>query len=374
MKSIFHLALIVTAIIVMPMAAALAQERKTQNLIIITIDGLRWQEVFRGADKELINNKRFVENGMDELKKEFWVDSAPERRSKLMPFLWEYIARNGQLYGNRDLGNRVNVKNPYWFSYPGYNEIFTGYPDIDVRSNKQGPNKNENVLEHFQKQEGLQGRVAAFTNWFKFDDILNEKRSRFPVNSGIKPVESNLNGQPLTAKQKEQNEWVRKIIQERKEKQLSLSRNDAMTYSMAKEFLEINRPRVLYIAFGGTDGTAHRGNYAGYLRAAQKIDGYVRDLWEYLQSQDQYRNKTTVFMTVDHGRGEGDKWTSHNSRIANSDQIWLAVIGPDTPAIGEINTAGQLYQNQYAQTLASFLGLSFKSSNPTGDAIPSVIK
>ena len=29
---------------------------KTQNVILITLDGVRWQEVFQGADKRIINN------------------------------------------------------------------------------------------------------------------------------------------------------------------------------------------------------------------------------------------------------------------------------------------------------------------------------
>ena len=37
----------------------IAQEKKTENIIIITIDGFRWQEVFGGADDSLINNPEF---------------------------------------------------------------------------------------------------------------------------------------------------------------------------------------------------------------------------------------------------------------------------------------------------------------------------
>ena len=59
---------------------------KTQNLILITLDGVRWQEVFQGADKRIINNIK------DDIKKEaafksFWVDNETQRRNLLMPFI-----------------------------------------------------------------------------------------------------------------------------------------------------------------------------------------------------------------------------------------------------------------------------------------------
>ena len=30
------------------------------NVVLVTLDGVRWQEVFSGADKNLISNKDFV--------------------------------------------------------------------------------------------------------------------------------------------------------------------------------------------------------------------------------------------------------------------------------------------------------------------------
>lgn len=48
------------------------------------------------------------------------------------------------------------------------------------------------------------------------------------------------------------------------------------------------------------------------------------------------KNKTTLFITVDHGRGdiEKEKWTSHNNKIQDAHEIWFAVMGPDTPVRG----------------------------------------
>ena len=136
--------------------------QQTENIIIITTDGFRWQEVFKGMDSAIANNKRFNQGDSSYLYEKYWSNDATERRKKLLPFLWSTVSAHGQLYGNRTLGNKVNNANPYWFSYPGYSEIMTGYPDTAVNSNEYPPNPNVTVLEFFNQQPKLKGRVAAF--------------------------------------------------------------------------------------------------------------------------------------------------------------------------------------------------------------------
>src|SRR5579864_6926405 len=109
-------------------SAAAQPVAKTKHLFIITIDGFRWQEVFTGADPQLVSNADYVRDTAL-FRQEYWDSSAEVRRKKLLPFFWGTLASNGRLYGNRNWGNRVNVRNWYKISYPGYNEIFTGHTD-----------------------------------------------------------------------------------------------------------------------------------------------------------------------------------------------------------------------------------------------------
>src|SRR4051812_44465500 len=99
---------------------SISAQRKTENLIIITLDGMRWQEVFGGADSLILRDKQFTRDSAGTAEK-FWSADPKERREKLFPFLWKMISVKGQLYGNRWLGSRSEVANPYKFSYPGYN-------------------------------------------------------------------------------------------------------------------------------------------------------------------------------------------------------------------------------------------------------------
>src|ERR1700733_2814464 len=101
---------------------------KAQNVFIITIDGFRWQELFNGADEAVLSNDQFVKDTAL-ARQLFWDTTATLRRNKLMPFLWNVIAANGQVYGNRSWGNKADVTNWYKISYPGYNEMLTGYAD-----------------------------------------------------------------------------------------------------------------------------------------------------------------------------------------------------------------------------------------------------
>ena len=170
MKKIFFLLLIITIT-----ASVYAQEHKTKNIIIVTLDGFRWQELYRGADSALINSQYTQDK--DEVRKKYWSASLTARRKMLMPFMWSVIDEQGQLYGNRGLGNKDEVANHYHFSYPGYNEIFTGFPDERMNTNDPVTNPNMNVLEFLNKQQGYEHKVAVFSSWERFPQILNAERS-----------------------------------------------------------------------------------------------------------------------------------------------------------------------------------------------------
>lgn len=338
-------------------------QRRTENLVIFTLDGMRWQEVFGGLDSALTDNKQYTRDKA-ELNKRYYSPDARERRKKLFPFLWTTVAAKGQLYGNRDLGNLVNVANPYQFSYPGYNEIFTGYPDTAVNSNDKVLNKNTNVLEFINRQKGFTGKVAAFTTWDVFPYILNTGRSGLYVNSGVDSLH-----------------FSEKELQVVNEMQFLAPqpldvRPDVITYFAGKEYLKTYRPRVLYIAFDETDDFAHAGLYDQYINQAHAEDAMIADLWNTLQSMPAYKDKTTLIVTCDHGRGDKvkDNWRHHGKEIEESGCIWMAVIGPDTSPAGEVTTRTQLYQKQWAPTMAALLGLQFQPDHGIAEPVLTILK
>lgn len=334
---------------------------KTENIVVITMDGMRWQEVFGGADEQLLKNKKYTKDS-DGLSKMFWNDTLSIRRKKLFPFVWSVVAENGQLYGNRKLGNKVNNANRYKFSYPGYNEIFTGYPDTAVNSNNKILNKNTNVLEFINQQKGFTGKVAAFTTWDVFPYILNKWRSGIYVNADVDSLKFNSDKLKLI-----------NDMQFLTTKPIGV-RPDIFTYMAAREYMKEYRPRALYIAFDETDDFAHRGAYDEYLGSAHAEDGMIADLWNYIQTTPGYQNKTTLIITCDHGRGDKlkDNWQHHGQKIEDAGQIWIAAIGPDTQPAGEAKILGQLYQEQLAATFAALLGFTFTAEHPVANPIQTI--
>ncbi|MDP5104992.1 MAG: hypothetical protein NWQ31_02345 [Polaribacter sp.] len=162
------------------------QKDETSKVFIITLDGLRWQELFYGADSLLVENKEYVTN-IKGLKEKFWRASAVERREVLFPFIWSEVAVMGQIHGNRWRGSKMNVTNGMHFSYPGYSEILTGKADDkNIFSNDKIPNPNTTILEIAEKSETYKGKVAAFGSWEVFPFIINEERSGLYVNAGFR--------------------------------------------------------------------------------------------------------------------------------------------------------------------------------------------
>ncbi len=111
--------------------------------------------------------------------------------------------------------------------------------------------------------------------------------------------------------------------------------------------------------------------YDQYLQSAHAEDKMIADLWQYIQSTPQYKDKTTLFITCDHGRGDKvkEEWQHHGKKIEGADQIWFAVIGPDTKAGGEAKQPQQFYQKQFAASFAAMLGMEFKPSHATAAPI-----
>ncbi len=339
-------------------------QQKTENVILITLDGYRWQELFNGAEQRLMT-REFLATDSAALAKEFWLDTPEKRREKLMPFVWTVVAKQGQLYGNRAYNNFANVTNQQWFSYPGYSEILCGFADdARINSNDKFENPNTNVLEYLQKQPRFAGKVAAFSSWDVFPYIINTGRSKVSVNAGIVEAKDKPN---------DREKWLNEIMNE-VPNPLGDVRLDAFTFNYAFEYLKKNKPRVLYIAFDETDDFAHGGKYDLYLRAAHYTDGFFKTLWDWCQSDPQYKGKTTVIITCDHGRGSVNKddWRHHGIKMPNADQIWMAVIGPDTPATGEMKSAGQVYQNQIAKTISKLLGVDYQNTPAPGLAVSTV--
>jgi len=333
---------------------ARAQRLHTENVILLMTDGLRWQEVFSGADEALMNKEHGNVGNLPELKARYWRDSVEERRALLLPFLWGVVAKEGQIIGNQAKGSVAEVTNGLNFSYPGYNETLVGWVDPGVDSNRKIPNSNVTVFEWLHHKEKYKGHVAAFGAWDVFPSIFNRERCGFLVNAGYEPLELGAPTATMALLNRLKRETIRYWAGEP---------FDSLTFETALEYFTTHRPHVFYLSLGETDEWAHEGSYDHYLESARNFDDFTRVLWETAQSMPHYKGKTTLLITTDHGRGDApEEWKGHGKDIKGAEDIWVAALGPDTAAKGEWSGGPRVTQSQIAATVAAFLGEDYPAA------------
>lgn len=336
-------------------AAADEPKRTAENVIVVTLDGLRWQELFGGADESYIDAKQGGVKDLAGLKKKYLRDTTKERREALMPFLWGTLASNGQIFGNPAKGAVAKLTNGLKFSYPGYNELFCGIADPRIDSNAKKENPNLSVLEFLNGRPRFAGKVEAVCTWDVFPSIFRTKSSGLRVQSGWEPIR----GEKLTEREQTLNEMLETLPRYWPDNCF-----DVFTMQAARSALERRRPRILYIALGETDEWGHGRRYDLYLDAAHKADRFLAELWDWLQKEPQYQAKTALLITTDHGRGKTRvDWTDHGKNVEGAELIWIAVMGPDTPALGEREKV-EVTQSQVAATVAALVGEDFLAASP----------
>jgi len=337
-------------------AGGKAQTAASSNVIVISLDGLRWQEFFGGASRDYFKRDRNGSGGEPE--RRFWRDTPEQRRSTLMPFMWSTIAQQGQIFGDATAGSTSRLTNGLWFSYPGYNEMFTGKADPRVDSNDKVPNPNVTVFEWLNGRPGFEGRVAAFGAWDVLASILNVERSHLPVGSGWNVVPG-----ATTEREREINQLAADLP-----RLWDYGPSDAPFVYAAIDALRTQKPRVLYLMLGEGDEWAHEGRYDLYLDATARADRFIERIWTTSQSMPEYAGHTSLVVTTDHGRGATTRdWTDHGKDVPAAERTWIAVLGPDIAALG-IRRNVNVTTSQIAATIASLVGQDFKAAMPAAAA------
>jgi len=345
------------AALVVALGCGSAQAGATRTVVLIVSDGLRWQEVFTGADPALLNDKDGGSWLSDEdLRKRYWSENPQARRKRLFPFLWGTVAAHGQLFGNQLQGSVARVTNGKAFSYPGYNEMTTGFPNDAIDSNEFGMNPNATVFEWLNGRPEFHGRVAVFGTWNAFDRIFNKPRSHLVMQTGW-TLNPTLHETPRDALLRELFAMTTRFDEE--------DAPNSFLQVPLLDYVRTGRPRVLFVGYGETDNWAHQGRYDLVLDSARRFDGFVAQLWETMQAMPAYRGSTTFIITTDHGRGSGlTEWKEHGIEERGSENVWIGVLGPDTPALGERSRSAPVTQAQIAATVAALLGEDYNRAEP----------
>lgn len=362
-----HALLVCLVCAVFPAAVAGAGPR-TRNVVLVTLDGVRTQEIFAGMDAKIAEHSAEQEySDIETGRKRYWAATPQERRKLLMPFFWGTLVPSGMLFGDADTGSRMLVRNSVKWSSPGYAEILTGQPQPDVVDNSLRRYPARTVLEYIREAKNLdKTRVAEIGSWDGFGYAAASRGGAFVMNSGYESFPKGV-GTPEIDELVDLRRDVMELWDE--------SSNDAITYRIARRYLLTYKPKLLWIGFSQSDDWAHADRYDRLLDYLHLADRLLEDLWTTLQALPAYKGRTTLIVTTDHGRGLGPTdWQEHDETIPGSEAIWLAVIGPDTPALGERVPAGTVHQSDIAATVVELFGLDPAAFNPdAGPPLPGVV-
>lgn len=242
------------------------------NVVLVTFDGLRWQELFEGADPVLTR------------------DGAP-----VFERFWSELAPRGRVYGDPRNGEELRVATASNASLPGYMSIY-GETAQGCLTNHCGTITVPTFVDRLHDELQLAPKeVEVQSSWSK---LLLAVTSRDDVVSMHLPGAVPL---PPGAAVDDAFDF------------------DRGTAVAALDAMSTRKPRFLHLAFLDSDRYAHQGDYARYLSV---LRAYDRLLVEISQRLDE---KTALVVTTDHGRGVWDQWSEHGPQVPASARVWAYV-------------------------------------------------
>lgn len=300
------------------------------SVILVTIDGVRWQEIFLGADPALADRAALPRG------------EARSARS-LTPHLHRLFFDQGAVLGDPRVGERFVASGPRYVSLPGYVEMMTGAPS-GCRGNDCEPSLPW-VLpgEHARRAPG---GAAVFASWERVARALPASTQGLVLRAGRERGED---APPYPG----HGEY----------------RPDRRTAASAIEHLIRHEPRFLWVALGDTDEWAHRGDYRGYVEALRAADSFVGELSAHLAEMGDYGARTAVLVTTDHGRDAG--FTDHGG--SDSAGVWLMARGGRIARRGVAPLDRERRLADIAPTVSAILGEPVRQCDACGEVLDELL-
>jgi hypothetical protein len=146
---------------------------------------------------------------------------------------------------------------------------------------------------------------------------------------------------------------------------------DELTFFITREVMREFAPALLLVNFWDMD-VAHWGSYSLYLQAITRTDRVTGMLWDAVQENPKYKDKTTVLIVPELGRDgdlEGSNgFLNHRTGDASCRNVWLLALGAGVP-VGE--TERPVLHVDVAATAAELLGA--RTSAITGKPLKEIL-
>jgi hypothetical protein len=298
-------------------------------VVLVTLDGVRWQEVFHGVDAQLA--------ARDGLPRAAVVPAAT-----LMPNVRRLFFDGGVVLGAPGRGAGIGALGPRYVSLPAYVELMTGARST-CWSNDCDPVIGWTVAEELRGE--APGAAAVFASWERIAAVFPEPGTlavQAGRGAGDEPLPHPGNGG---------------------------YRPDRVTARRALAHLVERRPRFLWIALGDTDEWGHRNDYRGYLDALRAADAVIGEVAAHLAEMPGYGERAALLVTTDHGRDDG--FADHGGKA--SADVWLMARGAGVASVGAVSTAKRRHLRDVAPTVLSLLGRSAEACDECGEVLAEVL-
>jgi hypothetical protein len=304
---------------------------RLDHLVVVAIDGVRWQEIFQGMDARLAPAASS--------------DQSPSPAA-LMPDLHRIAQTAGVLLGGD--AARVRVSSPSTVSLPGYSELFSGRTP-SCGDNECGQTMEPTLLDEWHEREP-NATLALVTSWSRIPRVAARNPGQLLISAG-RASPQNL------ADEMRDPAFNAAIVRGQTTGPAPGSddyRPDRFTADVGLRLLATRMPEFLFLGLGDTDEHAHQGNYRGYLQALRDADSTIGRIDRWLVSQRRTGKRTLLVVTTDHGRAAT---FMHHGGVSEAARIWMLFSGDSIDARGT-PTLGDSRLADLAATLRPKLGLN----------------
>jgi hypothetical protein len=325
------------------------RERTESAVVLVVLDGVRWQDVFGGPDGALTRQRGAGSPA--------WATART-----LMPNLHHLLDTQGVAIGAPGHGAEMVTGGPQRISLPSYRDIFTGKDDPGCQSNSCSQRVGRTVADEIFDASGSRD-VAVVASWPNIARAASVEPTRLVLSTGRRFV-----GQEEALRD---DRVIASLLDAGKQTSpypgAGEYRPDVLTARIALRYLATARPRFMFVGLGDADEYGHRNDYHGYLRAIHEADDFLGELSVTLEAMGARGRHTTVLLTTDHGRAYD--FRNHGMWHPESGRVWLVASGEDVRSRGLVASTRKHTLLDVAPTVRALLGMKVGDGEPISEIV-----